>query len=483
MTLTQTPTQTPAWKQGILTPAQEFAPTPLAVIAGAIPAGLQGRLYRNGPALLARNGQSVGHWFDGDGGVLGVHFRDSQATGVYRHVQTAGWQQEEQAGRYILAGYGMQAPGTWWTRLNKGVKHAANTSVLALPDKVLALWEGGMPYALDLETLETLGLDDLGGLRKRPFSAHPKRDPHTGEIFNFGVSIGAKIGLNVFRCDRTGQLQQSNTIPLAGVPVLHDFAIAGRYLVFCIPPVRVQVLLVLARLQSFSEAMQWRPELGTEILVIDRDTLQLVSRTKTDSWYQWHFGNGYELPDGSIQIAMSRYSDFQTNQRLKEVASGQTQTSAEATLWELRFNPQAGKVLSMQAVLKRSSEFPVNRPQDVGQPFRDTYLSLHRPSTNTHTQLFDAIACFDHSTGTLTESDWGEGYYPTEPIYAPDRHNSELGWILTVVYDSHQNCSEVWIFASDRLNDEPVCRLALPHIIPLGFHGIWQPRATVSGDF
>ncbi len=475
MITTQKPVQTPAWQDGILTPAQEFPSTRLNVLSGAIPSSLRGRLYRNGPARLTRQGQTVGHWFDGDGGILGVQFKDGQAQGRYRYVQTAGWQQEEQAGHYVLAGYGMQAPGAWWTRFNKAVKHVANTSVLALPDKLLALWEGGMPYALDLNTLDTIGLDDLGGLQNRPFSAHPKRDPHTGDIYNFGLSIGAKTWLNLYRCDRTGSLQQTQRIPLRGVPLLHDFAIAGRYLVFCIPPVRIQVLPVLARLTSFSEAMQWQPGLGTEILVIDRESLQLVSRTTTDAWYQWHFGNGCELSDGSIHLEISRYPDFQTNQRLKEVALGQTHTPAESTLWLLRLDPTVGRVIAMQAVCDRSCEFPVSRPQDVGQPFRHTYLSLHRLTTNAHTELFDAIACFDHDTGTLTESNWGDGYYPTEPIYAPDAQQPDQGWILTVVYNSQNQRSEVWICASDRLSAEPVCRLALPHIVPIGFHGTWQP--------
>jgi len=91
MTTTANPVQTPAWAKAILTPAQEFAPIALDVISGAIPTHLQGSLYRNGPARLSRNGRHVGHWFDGDGGILAVHFRDGQATGTYRYVQTAGW--------------------------------------------------------------------------------------------------------------------------------------------------------------------------------------------------------------------------------------------------------------------------------------------------------------------------------------------------------------------------------------------------------
>lgn len=235
MTTTLRPIQTPAWATAVLQPAQEFAPTSLTVLSGAIPARLRGSLYRNGSATLERGGRRMGHWFDGDGGILGVHFTDAGATGVYRYVQTAGYQLEEKAGRLILASYGMVPAGPLWQRFNKDVKNTANTSVIALPDKLLALWEGGEPHALTLDTLETIGLDDLGELAQHPYSAHPKRDPKTGAIFNFGVSTGAKSLLHVYRSDASGKIQRQNAIPLSGLPMIHDFAIAGKYLVFCIP--------------------------------------------------------------------------------------------------------------------------------------------------------------------------------------------------------------------------------------------------------
>lgn len=477
MTTTLPSTQTPAWSKAVSKPGKEFYPTPLSILSGNIPDGLRGSLYRNGPARLQRNGQPVGHWFDGDGAVLGVHFTDAGATGVYRYVQTAGWQQETQAGHYIQAGYGMVPPGPWWTRLTKPVKNAANTSVLALPDKLLALWEGGEPHALNLETLETLGLDDLAGLAGHPYSAHPKRDPATGEIFNFGVSAGTKTQLNLYRSDASGTLRQRGSVPLQGLELIHDCVLAGPYLIFCIPPIQFELLPLMARLKSFSEAMTWKPEKGTEIVVCDRTTLEVISRAHTDPWFQWHFGNGYELPDGSVVIHLVRYSDFQTNQRLKEVASGQVNTIADSMLWQLHLDPQSGQVLDMQQLCDRPCEFPTTQPQDVGQPSRYTYMSVHRQATDTRTELYDAIAQFDHQTGTLTEADMGSSRYPTEPIYAADVHQSEQGWILTVVYDGRTDSSEVWIYDADGLDRDPVCRLALPQVIPPGFHGTWKPAS------
>jgi all-trans-8'-apo-beta-carotenal 15,15'-oxygenase len=474
MTSTIQPTHAVTWSKSILSSAREFGPVDLTVLSGAIPPGLRGSLYRNGPARLERDGQRVGHWFDGDGGILGLHFTEAGATGVYRYVQTDGYQAEERSGHYLFSGYGMLPPGPIWNRFTKDLKNAANTSVLALPDKLLALWEGGEPHALSLDTLNTLGLDDLDGLEGLPYSAHPKCDPQTGEIFNFGISFGKDGTLNVYRSDASGKICQKGAIALTGLPLIHDFVLAGRYLIFCISPVRLNALPLLVKLKSFSDVLEWQPEKGTEILVIDRETLAVVSRFETDSWYQWHFGNGYELADGSVTLEMARYEDFQTNQRLKEVVSGEFRTGAIATLWQLRLDPTAGKVIEMEQVLDRSCEFPIVNPNEIGQPSRYTYLNLHRQAANVRQDHFGAIARFDHQTGTLTEADLGANRYPMEPIYAPDAYNPAQGWILTVVYDGNTDSSEAWVYDSDRLADEPVCRLALPVVVPLGFHGTWK---------
>ena len=64
--------------------------------------------------------------------------------------------------------------------------------------------------------------------------------------------------------------------------------------------------------------------------------------------------------------------------------------------------------------------------------------------------------------------------YPMEPVFAPDSTNPDRSYVITVVFDGDRQCSEVWILDSDRLDSEPICRLALPSIMPMGFHGIWR---------
>ncbi|WP_027268806.1 carotenoid oxygenase family protein [Leptolyngbya sp. PCC 6406] len=464
-----------SWGGAIAVPAQEFSLTPLSVQSGQLPQGLRGSLYRNGPGRLERQGRRVAHWFDGDGAVLAVHFAGGEATATYRYVRSAGYVAEEAADQFLYNGYGSLAPGPLWQRLNTQLKNAANTAVLALPDRVLALWEGGWPHRLDLDTLATEGIDALGQLAaNEPYSAHPKRHPTTGDIFNFGLVAGANATLNLYRSGVNGNILQKQALPLNGIPLIHDFVLADRYLVFCVPPVRLNALPAVLGLKSFSDALMWQPRQGTQLIVIEADTLEVVSWGETEPWFQWHFGKGYVDEFGDIVLEVVRYPDFATNQYLKEVAQGHIQTSAAGHLWRLRINPQAGTVQEQSCLVNQSCEFPSQGGGvDIAQT--PTYLAIHRPEpASPQGELFGAIARFDPHSETLTIADAGPGRYPAEPLYVAADDGG--GWVLTVVYDGTEHRSEVWIYDSEQLEAPPLCRLALPSVIPPSFHGTWHPR-------
>ncbi len=469
----------PLWPQALAHPATEFPSTQLQISSGTIPFGLCGTLYRNGPGRLERNGQRVGHWFDGDGAILAVQFAGGSASGTYRYVQTEGYQAESKVDRWLYGNYGMLPAVPIWERVGKSIKNAANTAVLALPDRLLALWEGGQPHALDLENLATIGTDNLG-LDTVPlvYSAHPKVDPVSGHIYNFGISIGLQPQLNLYESDRSGKIIKSSQTKLPRLTTVHDFLLVGRYLVFCLPPIEIQPLPIVLGLASYSQSMRWKPGLGTQILVFDRDDLSLVSNFTTEPWFQWHFGNGYIDASGKIICDLVRYPDFRTNQFLREVASGTTKTEAIGTLWQLVINPANHKLVSSEQLTDHCCEFPIIAQAQVGKEWRYTYLAVHQPGAVLHQELVGTIGRFDRHHQTLTTAKIDQHFYPTEPLHVVDQLDPRQGWILTVIYDGHNHQSEVWIYDCDRLDDEPVCRLSLPSVIPMGFHGTWKNSQT-----
>ncbi|BAZ40873.1 carotenoid oxygenase [Calothrix sp. NIES-4101] len=468
-----------AWAKPILETAKEFPHTPITTKEGKIPSGLRGTLYRNAPGRLERSGIRMGHWFDGDGAILAVNFADNGASATLRYVQTKGYQEEAAANQLIYGNYGTVAPGSIFNKLFKGTKNSANTSVLALPDKLLALWEGGKPHALNLQTLETLGEDDLGMLTNGlAYSAHYKQDTQTGEIFNFGISPGLNATLHIYKSTASGDIIQKAVHQLDGISLTHDFVLAGQYLIFFLPPLRLNLLSVITGKSCYSDAFRWQPSKGTQFLVIDRETLKLVSRGETEPWFQWHFCNGYVDTSGTVIIDIARYEDFHTNQFLKEVATGKTHTIAKSHLSRVYLNPQTGKVLKIEKIFDNHCEFPSVPPENVGKESRHAYLSTFRNPAEMKGELLNAIAHYDYSKDVLTIANLGSNHYPSEPIYVQDKENPLQAWILTVVYNGTEDGSEVWIYDAQKLNEEPICKLKLPDVVPHSFHGTWKQSLT-----
>jgi all-trans-8'-apo-beta-carotenal 15,15'-oxygenase len=468
-TVLETPATLSSWATLFQQTPSPFTSAQLPILSGAIPAGLRGSLYRVGPARFERGGERISHWFDGDGAVLGVQFQESGATGTYRFVETTGYLAEEKAGKFLLGGYGRRE--SW---RHPGSKNAANTSVLALEDRLWALWEGGHPYRLDPDTLQTIGEEFLAGISpKHTFSAHPKRDPDNGDVYNFGLSFGRKPKLHLYRCDRRGGLQQQSDFTLDTTPLIHDFALVGSYLIFCISPLSLNVLPVLLRQQSYGEALRWQPQRGTQLLFFDRDTLQLVSRGEAEPWFQWHFGNGYQVSEDEVVLDILRYEDFQSNTFLRDVPSGAPQKAVSGNLWRFRFNPKQAKVLHAEPLSQRTCEFPTVHPAVVGEQHVHTYLVAQSDAARA-ADLFDAIAYCNHRTETFEWIDLGGERYPSELIVAPDAEDPTRSWLLSVVYDGKAHRSEVWIFDSQHLETGPVCKLGLPSPIAFSFHGTWK---------
>ena len=63
------------------------------------------------------------------------------------------------------------------------------------------------------------------------FSAHPKTDPDTNIVYNQGLTLGATVGFNVMKVSPQGQALLQNSISLSDIVMVHDFVLAGPYMV------------------------------------------------------------------------------------------------------------------------------------------------------------------------------------------------------------------------------------------------------------
>jgi all-trans-8'-apo-beta-carotenal 15,15'-oxygenase len=77
--------------------------------------------------------------------------------------------------------------------------------------------------------LAMIGWNDYDWI-KGGFSAHPKVDPDTGDIFNIGTDF-EKATVTISQSDMNMKLKQSTNFKLRKLQSIHDFCLAGDYMV------------------------------------------------------------------------------------------------------------------------------------------------------------------------------------------------------------------------------------------------------------
>ncbi len=399
-------------------------------VEGTLPADLRGTLYRCGPGEPARFGHVFRHWFDGDGVVTAVRFDGASAHGAARYVDTPGRQAETRAGTILYPTFATLPPGP--PHPMPRPKPAANTSVHIVDDRLLALYEAGPPCELDRD-LVTRGPVDLGVVSMRDgFSAHPHRA--RGALYNFGLHLGETTRLTLYEL-RGGVARELSRVPLPGATMVHDFAVTDRNIVFFISPLRVDVLPFVKGLASYADSLRWRPELGTEVIVVPIDEPERVTRFTTEPFFQWHFASARDDDDGTISIDVVRYRDFALDPQ------------SRGTLARAVVDPRA-RTVHTEPRADVPVEFPVAAGADVYAVARDGLVRIA-------------------ATGLTTLVDLGRGTVPSEPVLAGP-------WLLTLVYDAATHTSHVAVLDTRRLADGPMARVWFDHHVPHTLHGTWS---------
>ncbi|HEY8492462.1 MAG TPA: carotenoid oxygenase family protein, partial [Myxococcota bacterium] len=263
-------------------------------VSGEIPRELNGRLLRIGPNPVEPPDPATYHWFLGNGMVHGVRLRDGRAE-WYRN-------------RFVRDDAVTAAKG--WPR-TPGPRHGfgsgvANTNVIAHAGRIWAIVEaGGLPVQLDDE-LETVAYSNFDGTLPGSFTAHPKRDPDTGELHAMVYyPLWDYVQYVVVGVD--GRVRKTVNVPVPGKPMLHDCAITERYMVvFDLPCIFKPENLQSGR-SSFPYA--WDPDYGARVGLLPRDDddASRIRWFEVPLCYVFHPLNAYETADGQVVLDVCRH--------------------------------------------------------------------------------------------------------------------------------------------------------------------------------
>lgn len=445
----------------------------VAMLRGRWPAGLQGRFYRNGPALFERGGQRYHHWFDGDGMVQQFSIGDGAVRHRGRLVRTTKLQAEQSAGRFLLPTLGTHIAGGPPISGPDAV-NAANTNALEHAGRVLAMWEGGSAYALNPADLSTEGpVTWRKDLAQVPFSAHPKVDP-AGHLWNIGT---AGHRLVVWHISPEGRLVnvQAGELPLPASlrgTMVHDMAITARYLVVPLPPVAVDFMQVPADGRRRFKLAAGEP---LRLLVMEKADITKRRVFELPAEMVFHVGNAFETADGEITFSFIGAPDasFLDEGAVAMMAGRAAPQVSECGLRLVRLHMDTGRVQLQQ--IKGDVEFPRVHPQRIGQPARWLLTAAAWPLYPARQGLgrLHGVQLLDTRTGRTQRHDYGEHVVAEEHVLVPKPGKAgELdAWLLGTTYDARRQATVLNLLDAAHIADGPIAQAVLPYGLPLGFHG------------
>jgi len=435
---------------GNLAPVHEEVTVTDLRVTGSIPTELTGRYLRNGPNPAGAVDEKTYHWFLGHGMVHGVRLDAGKAT-WYRNrwVRT----------KDVCDVLGGTPPPSDWPAGHPSF--SANTSVIGHAGRTFAIVEGGSaPVELGYE-LDTLRVSSFEGTLPHAFSAHPKRDPKSGElhVMAYYWAWGNQVQYLVVGTD--GRVRKQIDIPLPGGPMLHDLAITEKYvLIFDLPCVfNLDSAMKGVRFPYF-----WDHAYEARIGFLPREGVASDVRwVSIDPCYIFHPMNAYDDGDEVVLDAVRHPKMFDRERR------GPSEGDPVLTRWRLNVSTGAVRETTID---DRPQEFPRIREDLMGLPYRYGYAAGIGGGF-----AQDTLVKTDHHTGRVVARSDQPRFGYGEPVFVARAGGAaeDDGWVLALRHDTVSDTSDLAIFDAAALDADPVAVVHLPVRVPNGFHGNWVP--------
>lgn len=448
-----TKAQSPFLK-GVFAPWRKEGNYDVLEIEGSIPEDLNGVLLRNGPNPQFDPEGSY-HWFEGDGMLHAIRIQNGNASYDNRWVRTPRFVAERKAGRAL---FGAGLAGHDESDVEDVSHETANTNIVRYNRTLLALNEGSQPYAIQLSNLQTVGVYNYQGQINRALSAHPRYDYRRNELMTYSY-ISEDGKLMYYRLSRMNKIISQKEIDWPYMAMMHDFVTTENYVVFPIFPCTMD----FERMMKGGSIFMWEGDRLPAVLIVTDKSGNEVARVEMDPCYAYHFGNAFEQ-DGNIVIdAMHSQCTALMPDRNGKVAARED-SDARLARWTLDL---ASNQVKVEFLDDTPVEFPRFDERFNGLPYQHLYTGGRKTSDG----LFDRIMHYDLVNKRKVEHSFDGGDVPSEPVFVASGNKEGQGYLLTVVYRTKEDRSDVVILDAQDIAAKSIATIKIPHRIPFGFHG------------
>ncbi|KAF3437909.1 hypothetical protein FNV43_RR20665 [Rhamnella rubrinervis] len=468
----------------------ETPPTKDLPVTGYLPECLNGEFVRVGPN--PKFAPVAGYHCM----VHGMRIKDGKATYVSRYVRTSRIKQEEYFGgaKFMKIGdikglFGLLMVNMQMLRDKLKILDVSygtgtgNTALIYHHGKLLALSEADKPYVLKVledGDLQTLGMLDYDKRLAHSFTAHPKVDPFTGEMFTFGYShTPPYITYRVISKD--GFMHDPIPITVSEPIMMHDFAITENYAIFMDLPLYFRPKeMVKNNTMIFTFDSTKKSRFGV-LPRYAKDEL-LIKWFELPNCFIFHNANAWEEEDEVVLITcrVENPNLDMVNGTVKEKLE-----NFSNQLYEMRFNLKTG-LASQKKLSAPAVDFPRVNESYTGRKQRYVYGTILDNITKvTGIIKFDLHAEPEIIGKTKLEVggnvqgiyNLGPGRFGSEAIFVPRvpgvTSEEDDGYLIFFVHDEKSGKSSVHVIDAKTMSADPVAVVDLPQRVPYGFHAFF----------
>jgi beta,beta-carotene 9',10'-dioxygenase len=437
-------------------------------LEGTLPTWLEGSLIRTGPAKFEVGERSVNHWFDGLAMLHRFAFAEGKVAYRNRFLESSAFKASKETGEISYSEFATDPCRSLFKRVQQvfspRISDNANVNLTRLGEEYVAMTETPLPVVFDPETLAAAGV--AAPAPGQHTTAHPHLDAKSGEGLFYATKFGPRTTYRLYARADTKSRREIARLPVSRPAYMHSFGITERYAVLTACPLVVNPPTIPLSGRPFIENFKWEPQRGTDVIVWDRHSGELVSRSQAEPFFTFHHVNAFEDGDGLV-VDLTAYEDDRIVRSfyLDRVREGGGYPRAELRRYRV---PLDGGDVSRETIAEGFELPRINYRRNNTRPYRFVYGNYGPPDEPG--AFLDRIQKADVSSGATSE--WHEdGRYPGEPVFvpSPDAREEDDGVLLSVVLDAQRETSFLLVLDASDLSE--IARARVPHAIPFGFHG------------
>jgi carotenoid cleavage dioxygenase-like enzyme len=206
----------------------------------------------------------------------------------------------------------------------------------------------------------------------------------------------------------------------------------------------------------FADGFTWKPELGSTILVLDKDDLTARRTYELPAFSFFHLGDAWMDAGGTIRFdaCIGGGSDNVFGVEAgRDMIQGRFNGIRSAELALIELSPDGRGKLTPMGV---DAEFPRTDPRFAGSQRRFT---VHAAGTSPGRPLFQGLAVRDWKGGDTRSFDLGPHQLMEEAVFVPRPGSAAEfdGWLLAPSLNLKARATELHVFDARRVDRGPLC--------------------------